>query len=417
MSREKLKPVSTGFPIQLMPVREHVAIGVVDIENLLYMVNDPMKVEKDAARDAKAGAEQDGYARLRADVQRVIGTAASPKSKNIASYATYISDGLSGDFGEAWSVPPVTLWCPRPLVIEPSGSAFLPIRDGLIAIDGETQITALHRIKKAPSTYGLTEFDFDSALVAFEVYHGISTLAARQIFHDRNLKGVPVDKSLALSMDMRDFATGVTQALVDGTVVEIDGEEIPLGKLILTGKRQVGPKSVEWTTLSALRTLVVTTILGKPGIHATSGDVESDDLPEGIDLKAVKRETVEALSVILQDFADEFDAKSAISSPAVLAGLGATIHRSMSWCLGDKLDGDELEMLLADINWDRELKYWGGIAAKETGRGVSWAGGARDSGHKVYEAINNPDSEPGRQIRGEAFDHGTLKRRSNRVGR
>ena len=97
-----------------MPVRENVAIGVVDMENLLYIVNDPMKVEQEAARDAKSGHELDGYARMRAEVQRVIGTAASPKSKNIASYADYISDGLSGEFGDAWSVPPVTLWCQRP---------------------------------------------------------------------------------------------------------------------------------------------------------------------------------------------------------------------------------------------------------------------------------------------------------------
>lgn len=400
MSREQLKPVTTGFPIKLMPVRDHVAIGVVDIENLLYMVNDPMKVEQDAARDAKAGAEQDGYARMRAEVQRVIGTAASPKSKNIANYATYIGEGLSGEFADAWSIPPVTLWCPRPLVIEENGSAYLPIRDGLIAIDGETQITALHRIKRNPMAYGLDEDQLDQAIVAFEIYHGISTLSARQIFHDRNLKGVPVDKSLALSMDMRDFATSVAQALVDGTVVEIDDEPIPLSKLILTGKRQVASKSAEWMTLSGIRTLVVTTILGKAGIHAASGDVEIDDLPEGTEMKVVKRETVEKLSMFLRQFTDEFQAKSAISSPAVLAGLGATIHHSMSWCVSDKLTDEDLSLLLAEIRWERESKYWGGIAAKETGRGVSWAGGARDSGHKVYEAINNPDSEVGLRIRG-----------------
>ena len=151
----------------------------------------------------------------------------------------------------------------------------------------------MHRIKKSPSAFELKDFEFAASMVAFEIYHGISTLSARQIFHDRNLKGVPVDKSLALSMDMRDFATSVAQALVDGTTVLVDGTETPLGNLILTGKRQVGPKSSEWMTLSGLRTLVVTTILGKAGIHAASGDVEPDDLPEGTDLKAVKRETVE----------------------------------------------------------------------------------------------------------------------------
>ncbi|WP_330183822.1 hypothetical protein OHB26_09455 [Nocardia sp. NBC_01503] len=393
--------MSTGLPIKLMPVRENVAIGVVDIENLLYMVNDPVTVEQEAARDAKAGHEQPGYARMRAEVQRVIGTTASSKSKNIGSYADYIRDGLTGEFGDAWSVPPVTLWCPRPLVIEPDGSAYLPIRDGLIAIDGETQITAMHRIKKSPSAFDMKEFNFAEVTVAFEVYHGISTLSARQIFHDRNLKGVPVDKSLALSMDMRDFATNVTQALVDGTTVTVDEEETPLANFILTGKRQVSAKSTEWMTLSGLRTLVVTTILGKAGIHAASGDVEIDDLPEGTDMKVVKRETVEKLSAIFQEYAGEFQAKSAITSPAVLAGLGATIHRSTSWCASERLpEGESLDSVLSYIRWERDLAFWGGIAAKETAKGVSWAGGARDSGHKVYEAINNRDSEVGLKIRG-----------------
>jgi hypothetical protein len=401
MSNQILKPVTTGFPITLMPVRDHVAIGIVDMENLLHMVNDPVRVEQEAARDAKARQEPDGYARMRAEVQRVIGTAASPKSKNINNYADYIAEGLSGGYGDAWSIPPVTLWCQRPLDIQPDGKAFLPIRDGLIAIDGETQITALHRIKKNPALFGLRDFDFDGAMIAFEIYHGISTLSARQIFHDRNLKGVPVDKSLALSMDMRDFATSVAQTLVDSTTVTVDGEDIALSDLILTGKRQVGPKSREWMTLSGLRTLVVTTILGKAGIHAASGDVEPDDLPEGSDMKAVKQETVERLGALLKEYADQFHAKSAITSPAVLAGLGATVHRSMSWCTADKFTDDEdLDTLLSYIRWERESAFWGGIAAKETGKGVSWAGGARDSGHKVYEAINKPNSDNGMKIRG-----------------
>src|SRR5690606_15453729 len=316
-----------------------------------------------AARDAKAGQEQDGYARMRAEVQRVIGTAASPKSKNISSYADYISAGLRGEYGDAWSIPPVTLWCQRPLSIESDGSAYLPIRDGLIAIDGETQITALHRIKKNPGTYDLKDFDFAGSMIAFEIYHGISTLSARQIFHDRNLKGVPVDKSLALSMDMRDFATSVAQSLVDSTTVFVDEEETPLANLILTGKRQVGAKSREWMTLSGLRTLVVTTILGKTGIHAASGDVEPDDLPEGTDLKAVKRETIERLRTLLRDYAEQLHAKSAITSPAVLAGLGATVYRSTSWCTSDKFASDEsLTALLSYIRRERELAFWGGIA-------------------------------------------------------
>ncbi|MBF6226330.1 hypothetical protein IU470_14615 [Nocardia abscessus] len=397
-----LKPVTTGFPIRLTPLRPTVAIGTIDIENLLYMVNDPVRVEEDAARDRKAGHEVDDYGRLRELVQRMVGTAKSPKSKNVASYADYLASGITGELGNAWSVPPVTLWCPRPLEIEKeTGSAFFPIRDGLIAIDGETQITALHRIKKNPGAFGLSDFDFGEAVMAFEVYHGISALEARQIFHDRNNKGAPVDKSLAMSMDMRDFGTTITQQLIESTIVTIDGGDVTLLELVLTGKRQVGAKSKEWFTLQGLRTLVVTTLLGKAGIQAASADVHPTDIAGEPDQTTVKRETVELLGAFLRANADLFNNKTAITAPAVMAALGALIHRETSWTKDPLPVGQTVESLLSDVKWAREGAYWGGIAAKVNDKGVvSWAGGARDSGHKVYEAISNPHSEVGKQVRG-----------------
>ncbi|MGW7314596.1 DNA sulfur modification protein DndB [Streptomyces sp. NPDC054854] len=404
-----LKPITNGLPIDLMVIRDTLVIGRLDIENLTNLVNDPMEVEEVAARDVKAGREPDDYARMRAEVQRLIGTPRSPKGQNVVSYADYIAAGLKGEYGNAWSIPPVTLWCRRPLTIDPAtGASYLPIRNGLIAIDGETQVTALHRIKKYAGTYGLKDFDFEGAMIAFEVYHGISVLEARQIFHDRNLKGAPVDKSLALSMDMRDFATTITQMLVDNTAVTHEGEERPLGDFIITGKRQVNSKAREWMTLSGLRTLVVTTILGKPGIHAASGDVDPDDIKDA-EPNAVKRETVEALSAIIRDHAELFHAKTAITAPAVLAGLGATVHRQMSWSKETLPAGQTVRGLLEDVRWEREADYWGGVAAKVNDKGtVSWAGGARDSGHKVYEALNNPASEVGRQIRGLPYQRQNL---------
>lgn len=402
-----MKPVTTGFPLRLTPLRGTVAIGTLDVENMLHMVNDPVRVEQEAARDRKAGHVQDDYSRLREMVQRLVGTASSSKAKNIASYADYLAAGLLGDLGNAWSAPPVTLWSPRPLEIDQeTGNAHFPIRDGLIAIDGETQITALHRIKKNPGAFNLGDFDFGTVLIAFEVYHGISALEARQIFHDRNNKGAPVDKSLAMSMDMRDFGTTVTQQLVDSTTVTIAEEEVPLARLVLAGKRQVGPTAKEWFTLQGLRTLAVTTMLGRSGIQAASADVdikdiEGDPTPES---SAVRRETVEILSKFLRDNADLFNGKTAITAPAVLAALGALLHRETSWAKDPMPEGQTVENLLKDVKWQREASYWSGVAAKPNAKGgLNWGGGARDSGHKVYEALSNPTSEVGKQVRGRPY--------------
>ncbi|MFE6744618.1 DNA sulfur modification protein DndB [Kitasatospora purpeofusca] len=401
------KPVTTGFPIQLSVVREGVMVNaVIDGENLLYLVNDPAKVEEDAKRAVKAGYEIDPYARLRAEVQRPIGTAGSKKAKNVGEYADYIAAGLRGDFDSAWSVPQITLWSPRPLSRDENGMWHLPIRDGLIALDAETQVTALHRIKKHPAAYDLEDFDFGELKLSIEIFHGISVMAARQIFHDRNLKGVPVDKSLAMSMDGRDFGTTVTRKLMESLTVPFGEGTAPLSSLILTGKRQVSDKAAEWMTMSVLRTLISTAMLGKAGIHAASTGIEYEDIPTDInngrpEQAVVQRELMETVGDFLQQNAELFHAKTAITAPAVVAGLGATMNRTMSWSADPMPEGVTLDALLENVQWEREAKYWSGIAAKLTHTGkVSWAGGARDSGHKVYDALNNPDSDTGMQIRG-----------------
>ncbi|MFF7812459.1 DNA sulfur modification protein DndB [Streptomyces sp. NPDC007945] len=404
---KSLKPVTTGLPVDLREIRKGVmANGVIDCENLLAIVNDPQEVEDATKRAQKAGQPVSEYARTRAEIQRLIGTAGSKKAKNVGEYADYIAAGLRGDYGEGWSLPQITLWSPRPLVISEEGSSALPIKDGLYALDSETQVTAWHRIKRNPAAFELEEdFDFGAIPLSFEIFHGISTIAARQIFHDRNLKGVPVDKSLAMSMDGRDFGTTVTRKLMESLKVSVDETTVPLSNLILTGKRQVSDKAPEWMTLSVLRTLISTAMLGKAGIHAASTGIEHEDIPadsngDRPDKLVVQREVMETVGEFLQENAALFHAKTAITAPAVVAGLGATMNRTMSWSTDPLPDGVTLERLLEGIQWEREAKYWSGIAAKETGRGVSWAGGARDSGHKVYDALNHPESAAGKQIRG-----------------
>ncbi|WP_242483328.1 DNA sulfur modification protein DndB [Streptomyces sp. HSG2] len=383
------------------------ANGVIDCENLLAIVNDPQEVEDAAKRAQKAGRPIGEYARTRAGVQRLLGTAGSKKAKNVGEYADYIAAGLRGDYDEAWSLPQITLWSPRPLMISEEGSSALPIKDGLYVLDSETQVTAWHRIKSHPGAYDLSEdFDFGAVPLSFEIFHGIGIMAARQIFHDRNMKGVPVDKSLAMSMDGRDFGTTVTRKLMESLKVPVGETTAQLSSLILTGKRQVSDKAAEWMTMSVLRTFIATAMLGKAGIHAASTGIEHEDIPvdeSGTrpDRAVVQREVMETMGAFLQENAQFFHSKTAITAPAVVAGLGATINRCMSWSTDPLTDGVTLERLLEDVKWEREAKYWSGIAAKVTDRGaVSWAGGARDSGHKVYDALNRPESEAGKQIRG-----------------
>jgi hypothetical protein len=396
-------PVRTGLPVNVKKIREKVAIGVLDWENLLAIVNDPEVVEKSASSKVDLGLDE--YAALRGEVQRLIGNKSSAKAKNVGPYADYIASGLKGEFGDAWSTPPLTLWCPRMLIVDDDGNTMLPLRDQIIAVDAETQLTAMHRIykNKNKNAYGLGEVDFSEVMVAFEIYWGIDTEDARQIFHDRNLKGVAVDKSLALSMDQRDLATVITRTLVDSTTVTTEAGTLPFAQFVNASKRQLSSNASEWVTLSAVRSMVVTTMLGKTGIGSTSGTVNLDDLPEGVTEAQVTREIIEALSRIVQTFTKAFSDHDAITAPAVLAGLGAAAHRTMSWSQDSLPSHLDFMGLLSEVCWEREAKYWDGVAAKETAtKALSFAGGVKDSGYRVYEALLNPDSHAGKKIRGRS---------------
>ncbi|MFD5414068.1 hypothetical protein OG749_15170 [Streptomyces nojiriensis] len=395
-------PVRTGLPVTVMEVRPQLAIGVLDWESVLAIVHDPRLVELSMSGRVDLGLGE--YGELRNQVQRLIGTGGTAKAKNIGSYAEYLAGGIKGKFGHGWSVPPLTLWCPRPLAIDKSGKTHLPLRDLIIAVDAETQIAAMHRVRKGYREYGLEGFDFSQVNTAFEIFHGVSTSDARQIFHDRNLKGVPVDKSLALSMDSRDLATAVTRELVAGTMVNVKGEMLPFSKFVLSSRRQIGKTATEWVTLSALRTLVVTTLLGKSGIQSTSGGVSASDLTEELTEQQVHREVSTLLVEVIDRFVVELSERQAIATPAVLAGLGAALHHAMPWAASgteNPLDREGVMRLLDDVRWERDARYWGGVAATVRSDGkVTWGGGAKDSGYKVYEALTRPDSRVGRRVRG-----------------
>ncbi|MER5783418.1 DNA sulfur modification protein DndB [Streptomyces mobaraensis] len=393
-------PVTTGLPVKVMKVGTTKAIGTIDLENFLAIVEDPENVERHA--NGKGGDQDlDDYAEMRAQVQRLIGSKGSAKAKNILAYAIYLANGLLGKRGPAWSVPPVTLWCPRPLTIDSDGNTHLPISKVLIAIDGETQLTAWHRLRKHRKDFKLQDIRFSDVTIAFEIYHGLSPVQARQIFHDRNLKGVPVDKSLALSMDAWDLATKIARELVEVATVTVGGEDRRLQDFIEIGKRQIGPNSAKWMTLSGVRTMVVTALLGKSGIARTSDDVHLENLPEkaaAMDEAVVVRETVEALAGLIHTFSEQFATRTAITSPAVLAGLGATIHHSLSWA--EEQHPDVLG-LLREVRWQRDAQVWGGVCATvKTNGTVTWGGGAKDSGYKTYEALSDRTSPVGKKVRG-----------------
>ncbi|GAA2439113.1 DNA sulfur modification protein DndB [Streptomyces mauvecolor] len=395
-----------GIQLTVTPFRPDAVIGTMGLPTLLQLVPNPKKEEDKRALKYASGAMRQ-HAALRSLVQRTLTT---QKGRNVLTYAAYIAAGIKGEHGAAWSLPPVTLWLdgqPGAIgdeLLPGSGIRTITVIPGapVIAIDGETQVTAWHALYDEPERYGVSYEQLSRIRVPFELYFGLSVEDARQIFYDRNVEGVPVAKNLAMSMDQRDFGTQIAHRVAGTVKVELDGKIVPFSKLVQARKRQLTKTDPELVTLSALRVLVITALHGRAGLGLSSATVHDGDLPEGVDAEQAERELVPLLASLVSDLYPHFEARDAISAPAVLAGLGIATHQATSWAkAGPRLSQDELAQLLQPVRFEREARYWDGVAASANASGtLNFGGGAKDAGGRVADALLHPDSEYGRRIRG-----------------
>lgn len=394
-----------GIRLTVAAFRPDAVVGTIGLPTLLQLVPSPKLEEDKRAMKFSSGVTR-RHAEVRALVQRML--KATQKGKNVPQYAKYIAGGISGEFGPGWSTPPITLWLagkPGAVsgeLVPGSGICTLTVVSGssVIAIDGETQVTALHELYDDPEKYGLSYEQLSAVRLPFELYWGLTVEDARQIFYDRNVEGVTVDKNLAMSMDQRDFGTRLAHRVAESVKVERDGRLVPFAQFVQTRKRQLTKSDPEVVTLSALRVLVITTIFGRPGLARSSATVREEDLPKGLAPEQVEAKIISLLSTLISRLFVHFEARSAVSAPAVLAGLGITAHEAISWG-GGSLTIDELLSLLAEIRWEREPSYWDGIAARANAAGaMNFGGGAKDAGGRVADAILYPGTQVGRKIRG-----------------
>ncbi|MEU5482819.1 DNA sulfur modification protein DndB [Streptomyces mirabilis] len=395
-----------GIQLTVTPFRTDAVIGTMGLATLLQLVPDPKKEENRRALKYASGPVRQ-HAALRALVQRTLTT---QKGRNVLSYAAYIAAGLLGEHGAAWSLPPVTLWLDgEPIFIGEevapgSGIHTIAVSPGspVIAIDGETQVAAWHALYDDPERFGISYAQLGQVRLPYELYFGLSVEDARQIFYDRNVEGVPVAKNLAMSMDQRDIGTRIAHRVAAAVTVEHAGKIIPFSRLVQARKRQLTRSDPELVTLSALRVLVVTALHGRGGLALSSATVHEADLPEGVDTQQAERELVPLLSTLLGELYPHFAARHAVSAPAVLAGIGIAAHHTISWNTADRrLRNDELTSLLEPVRFEREARFWDGVAASANASGtLNFGGGAKDAGGRVADAILHPDSNYGRKIRG-----------------
>ncbi|WP_371631129.1 hypothetical protein OG892_34390 [Streptomyces sp. NBC_00341] len=400
--------VIEGTQLTVMPFRADAVIGTMSVPTLVQLVPSPRREEDTKTLKAASGAVR-RHAELRALVQRALKS--TQKGKNVGSYAEYLADGVNGELGAGWSTPPITFWHAGPLaalsdeLLPGTGLRSLTIAPGtsVVAIDGETQTTAWHELYDDPERFGLTYAELAQVRVPFELYVDLSVADARQIFYDRNVQGVAVAKNLAMSMDQRDFATRLAHRVAEAVKVDIDGRLVPFTKFVNATKRQVGKAEPEVVTLSAMRALVITAVYGKGGLSRSAETVHEDELPSGATAEQVEQYVVPALARLIAEHAQHFLSRSALTAPAVLAGLGIAVHHTTPWAdPSNAMSARELDRLLAGICWEREARYWDGVAAKAGASGrLNFSGGVKDSGGRVADALLYPGTEAGRRIRGQ----------------
>lgn len=329
------------------------------------------------------------FAERRELVQRLMKTQAK-KRKNVESYRNYILGVITED--RLGSMPPIEGWTPERIEVRDS-IAYLPWGEQLVAFDSDTQLCALFDLMNTGDERIL------NYVVPVVIHSGRPAEWAQQQLHDRNTYGVKMTSSEALERDSYDEVTSITRQVIGAC-----------GLSVAFHARQLGAKDAEQITLSALRQGILTTIAGRPGIQLGSKPFK---MPEKVDREAIANAVVQVWKEILEIIDPHLNAigrkQTVLPAPSVMAGLGALAHASMP----DPIRRPEVRPMtpaevrerIVGVKWDRvgdvDPKYpWDGIAGKaNVALGRFAVGGAKEYAYAVADALENPSSKRGQQIR------------------
>jgi DGQHR domain-containing protein len=389
--------LTKGQPIPAMRVDDHQVIATMSVGQLLSLVPDPRLTEN--AKVVHDDPLMADYASIRREVQRMV---QGRKAKNALEFSKYLVEGVDGR--RPWMVPAVTLYHPGQLEVVPLGNGMfvlvLPYGHFLVAIDGETQRLAWQlAAKEAPEILG--------TMVKVIVYHGVSLQDARQGFYDLNTREVKPNAAVAIAMDRMDVATHLTRKVM------VESDVLGNGSRVNVQRRQLRRTDEELFTISALRSGVVTTIMGSPGLQIGSRPVPA--LADDVDIDQLESAVVDVWTGILELLEDELQPDrrpfSIVSAPAVIAAIGVVAHHAMPKPpRKDSVAGWSVEEViehLDGVNWDRAFvaddasvgSVWDGIAGKFTPSGRFAVGGPKEVGYAVAQALENEGSREGRLIR------------------
>lgn len=399
---------ASGIPC--LPVDEHQLMATLSLAHMIQIVPNPTLFEDKRVQPAFLSSAMADLQAQRQTIQRYFTGA---KKSNLPRYADFIFEKVTQQGHRG--TPTICLGYQSKLQVYPmpDGTARVAIPYGrlFLAVDGETQRAAWeivnNRVYDLIKAGMAPEDILDNVRIPVEIHHGLSVEQLQALFYERNVLGAKVNANEAIAKDQRDPATQIARAVMNMPIRQPNGQMVPTLSVVQQQSRQVGKKAPEWITLSALRTLVVCTILGRPGLQYGAKPIP---MVENVDFEALKSEVSEIVHAILQQFADKFVDKERylIGSPSIMAGIGVAAHRTIK-CLPDlseegPLTVEEFLDLLSDIRWDKEGIFWDGIGTRKTPRGVITVAGPKEVGYAVADAIGGINERTAAQIRGRAAE-------------
>ncbi|MCR6488398.1 hypothetical protein M8542_36765 [Amycolatopsis sp. OK19-0408] len=398
---------SKAAGIPCLVVDDQTVLATLALSHLLQLVPDPTQFEDKRAQHALfTNPALSDLAEKRQEVQRYFTGA---KKSNLPKYASFIFERVEARTHRG--TPPICLGTSSKLtVVEgPEGTAKVAIPFGryFLAVDGETQRAAWtlvsHRVYEMVQA-GLAEEEIlENVRIPVEIHHGLSVEALQALFYERNVLGAKVNVNEAISKDQRDPATRIVRTIMAMAITQPNGQRVPISSVVMQQSRQVGKKAPEWITLSALRTLVVTTMFGRSGLQYGAKPVPP---LVNVDEEAVSTELAHIVHAILQTFADKFADKERylIGAPSIMAGIGVAAHQAVTSMPRSSEQGpltlDQLLASLSEVRWDKEGGFWEGIGTRKTPKGATTVAGPKEVGYAVSDALEGTNRTTAAQVRG-----------------
>jgi DNA sulfur modification protein DndB len=367
--------LSAGQYVKGLPLSPTVFMVTTTFKQLRTITRNPVHLQAGAKRTAFDSEEIEEERDIHALIQRAL---AGNKAKNVPSYRRYIEGTVLGETGV---LPPIHLWSETALDVVRHGSshyAVVPNGEYLLAIDGETQLTAHWQLDETATPENRKAHrEFPLACI---LHHGIERSTARQYFHDLNVLAVRPNTSLGLAMDTKDPVMKVVGDL-ETRIPALFGQ-------VEKQARQLKKNSPKIVTLQSLRQMVINVDRGISGVQYGARPAPIEE--EGID--DLRDVALDWIGTYLNTFEREIRDRETYlaSSGPVLAAVGAMGQVLLHAPRADR-EGLRRQLLdsLREVDWSKG-EHWLGIAGNFTPGGVFSVKGTKEVAYAVFNALTDP---------------------------